>query len=717
MSASITGQQKRHDVAGMSPGARRTTVFAVSLLLLFGVACGDYGGGSGGGGGTTAAAPPPSAPGVSDTENQAAFEASGVYGLLTQHCSTCHVNGPGFPAIAHDDPTTAYRAVWDTQKVNLRSVGNSRLVLRLSPEQHQCWSNCADDADEMMVAVQAWADAVAAGSGGTAVEGVISSAAASLANGVEDTSNERYEENVIALYDFKEGGGDTAFDKSDVMPAMDLTLQGDVNWMSNYGVDIVEGSVRATREASRKLYDRIADPDTGSQQFAVEAWVIAANVDQEGPARIITYSQGTGNRNFTVGQNLYNYVFRNRALSDGLSNNGTPALETYDDDQDLQATLQHVVMTMDQYRGRRVYVNGRWTDDVDEIEPGRLFNWNPEYTFLLGNETGNDRPWEGKLQLVAIYDYALTDEQIQQNFDAGIGKRLLLRFDLGAWLGAGSYMEYAVTEFDEFSYLFCAPKLVTPASGTVRVGGMRVAVNGQAPVAGQAFSNTDVLVTSGQTVSETCSIISKSIGPDDDVFHLEFEYLGTFEDPEDPGLPLPLPPPTISSETLPDVGVRSFSRINDSMAALTSVDPNTSNVRSTYQELEQQLPSTFDLRTFTSSAQVGIAKLALEYCDTLVESPGLRGQKFPGFDFGEDAVTALNDPVNRDRITDPLIDDMVGIDVVSQPDPALVEAELDTMIDELIAGCSPATCGADRTQTVVKAACSAVLSSAVVSIH
>ncbi len=37
--------------------------------------------------------------------------------------------------------------------------------------------------------------------------------------------------------------------------------------------------------------------------------------------------------------------------------------------------LQHVVMTFDQFRGRRIYVNGRWTDDLDESDAGRLWTW------------------------------------------------------------------------------------------------------------------------------------------------------------------------------------------------------------------------------------------------------------------------------------------------------------------------------------------------------
>ena len=61
----------------------------------------------------------------------------------------------------------------------------------------------------------------------------------------------------------------------------------------------------------------------------------------------------------------------------------------------------------------------------------------------------NDRLWLGKVQLVAIYDLALTQAQIEQNFDAGVGKRLIMRFDVSAWAGAGSFIEFMVSEFDD----------------------------------------------------------------------------------------------------------------------------------------------------------------------------------------------------------------------------------------------------------------------------
>ena len=38
-----------------------------------------------------------------------------------------------------------------------------------------------------------------------------------------------------------------------------------------------------------------------SGEYSIEAWVVPANVTQEGPARIISYSAGDSNRNFTLG--------------------------------------------------------------------------------------------------------------------------------------------------------------------------------------------------------------------------------------------------------------------------------------------------------------------------------------------------------------------------------------------------------------------------------
>jgi hypothetical protein len=702
----------------------RAALPGLALLLLLAPGCGQYSGGdppSGSGGAATATAVAPPDPTVAMNSF-----ATTVYPLLTQYCGPeCHVGRgtEGTPLIAHADLATAYSAVVDTQKVSFTNPAASRLVRRLVADFHHCWSNCMADGAVMEAAIAAWAaDIDSSGGGGTPVEGGLFSNALTLNDGQEDPGDRRYSGHLIALWEFKEGTGDTAYDTSGVAPAIDLLLEGP-DWMSNYGISIESGMAIAPVSSSRKLLDRIAAAGEGSQQYTVEAWVIPDNTDQEGPARIVSYSRNTGNRNFTLGQVLYQYDFRNRALQPEISLNGTPSLQTYDGDQDVQATRQHVVITFDQFRGRRIYVNGRWTDDLDEQDPGRLWNWDPDARFVLGNEVTGDRQWVGRIQLAAVYDQVLTEQQIRQNFNAGVGKRLLLSFDVSAWLGPGSFIEVSVSEFDDYSYLFCTPTLVTPGATGFSVQNLRIMVNGSIPVQGQAFRHMNTLVNGPrQELSSTCSIIAKPEGgaPDTDEFALAFEVLGAYEDPVDPEI---LPPGGISvfDDPLPDNGIRDFARINQTMAAVTGVSPATPVVESTYQGLTQQLPSGYDLRAFSSSHQVGVAKLALEYCDQAVDSPTLRAQLAPGFLYDSDVATAL-DAAGQATLIQGMGLAILGQNLVtplaSQPTVAEVMPYLQTMIGELTANCGVSiTCDATRTQTIAKATCAALLSSAAATIH
>ena len=54
--------------------------------------------------------------------------------------------------------------------------------------------------------------------------------------------------------------------------------------------------------------------------------------------------------------------------------------------------------------------------------------------------------------------------------------------------------------------------------------------------------------------------------------------------------------------------------------------------------------------------------------------------------------------------------------IPNQPDPALVRAEVDTLVTTLVAGCPPA-CDEIRTRAIVKAACVGVLASGAVTIY
>ncbi len=477
----------------------------LTLALAFTAAgCGDYGGsdtdtsvlGNNVGGGTP--------DGLSVAEQVTAFEST-VYPLLDQYCVDCHGgSGPGAPQIAHPDVATAWSAVVDSQKVNFSDPSASRLVRRLAVDFHFCWSDCSSNAAEMLAQIMAWQAAIeAAGgtTGGVDVNG-LQSETRMISNGVEELGAERADDGTIARWEFKEQTGTTAFDTSGVTPAMDLTLEGPT-LMSAYGIDITTGRAIASAAASRKLYDRLADQSTGTQAYSVEMWISNLNTTQEGPARIISYSANSGSRNFMLGQVQYQYFVRNRAYTNESNGNGGPDLETYDVDQDAQATLQHVVITYDQLSGRKIFVDGMWTEDLDPIGPGRLWNWSSNHRLVMGNDVSNDRQWLGQIRFAAVYDRPLTPAAIMQNYEAGIGKRLTLSFDVSQWTGGNSRIEFSVTELDGYSYLFCSPTFVTDSAAPIRIQNLRVSLNGIIPVAGQGFINMNALVTGGAAAALT----------------------------------------------------------------------------------------------------------------------------------------------------------------------------------------------------------------------
>jgi hypothetical protein len=67
-----------------------------------------------------------------------------------------------------------------------------------------------------------------------------------------------------------------------------------------------------------------------------------------------------------------------------------------------------------------LYVNSKpkYTGD----RPGELGLWAESNLFLLANELSEERPWNGTFYLVAIYNRALDENEVEKNYKAGFGK-------------------------------------------------------------------------------------------------------------------------------------------------------------------------------------------------------------------------------------------------------------------------------------------------------
>jgi hypothetical protein len=644
-----------------------------------------------------------------------ALFGSTVHPLLEQYCARCHVSTAAAaqsPYFASSDVDEAYAAA--KVKINLDQPALSRLIVRLRQEFHNCWSDCAANADTMEAAVTAFANQVPA----TQVDAsLVVSKALRLPDGIVASGGNRYTSNMIGLWEFKTGSGSIAYDTSGVEPALNLNLSGDVTWVGGWGINVRTGKAQGSTSASRKLHDLIK----ATGEYTIEAWVAPGNVAQE-DSRIVSYSGGTTTRNFMLGQTLYSYDFYNR--STGTNSNGDPKLTTAAADEDLQATLQHVVVTYDPVRGRRIYVNGEPTGDLDPVAGGTLGDWDDTFAFVLGNEVSGDRQFQGVFRLVAVYNRVLTEPQIQTNFQAGVGEKFYLLFSISHLVNVPqAYILLEVSQFDSYSYLFEKPTFIsldpTATPGSIPVAGMRIGVNGAEADVGQAYRTIDTTISDsqygplGQPLANIGTVIALEKGPDADEFFLTFDVLGTHRNVRLDPIPL-APAPPADVQRAADVGLRVFDELNATMSELTGIATTDPGVAATYTTIKQSLPTIETVDTFVSAHPVAVAQLSIQYCNALVESSSARTAFFPGFDFNAAPSSAFA-PAGRAVVLDSLVGRMLRTGVATEPDAAGVRSDLDTLITRLSA-CGNA-CPAGRTETVVKASCAALLGSAATLLH
>lgn len=657
--------------------------------------------------------PPLKDPGASKNfpQSNALFAGGGVYSASVRYCAECHAEGaesPQAPYFASDDIDIAYAA--SRSKIDLNKPSASRLVVRLREEFHNCWSDCAQNA-------QQFEDAIAAMAAQIPLSAInpdwIVSKALQLADGTVSNSQGRVDNNLIARWQFKTGSGNIAFDTSGLSPAADLQISGNVEWLAGWGLRITNGKAQASTAGSRKIHEQISS----SGEFSIEAWVAPANVTQEGPAMMLSYAGSASERNFGLGQTLYNYNFLMRHQNSDAS--GNPALSTADADQILQASLQHVVASFHPVDGQRIYVNGELVASNDESTV--LEAWDDSFALAIGNEVSNDRPWQGSIRFLAIHRRALDAEAINTNFDAGVGQSFYLPFSIAHLSGQeDQYLVFKVSLFDNHAYLFHEPIFTSIQGNTtasnIDTRGLRIGVNGKHPENGQAYKRLTMQLSdsNGQTLSSIGTVIPVENGSELDEFFLSWEGFGERSYEFEEAAAAAAAPADDSIEQA-DIGLRTFDEINASMAAITGVGRADPAIANLYAEIRQQLPSITDIETYNSSQQMAMTQLAIQYCDALLENRGsISREEFFGnelnFTSSQSNLAGISEASWRTGLINPLLDRTLGQSLSSQPEREPVTAELLQLIDTL-STCDGA-CPDNRIRTIAKASCAASLGSA-----
>lgn len=224
-------------------------------------------------------------------------------------------------------------------------------------------------------------------------------------------SRERITRDLLALYTFERPADGVIRDRSGFKESLDLKIEKAQGITFHGGRAQVTSSARISSiQPARKIVEAVKQ----SGELSIEAWVKPHDTKQAGPARIVTVSADPGQRDFTLSQEGAHYDVRLRTTNTDA--NGTPSI--FSPDGSLQTELTHVVYTRNQEGSARIYVNGKAA--VAQPVAGRLDNWSAEYRLSLLNELTDNRPWLGELHLAAVYGRALTEQEIGQNFAAGV---------------------------------------------------------------------------------------------------------------------------------------------------------------------------------------------------------------------------------------------------------------------------------------------------------
>jgi hypothetical protein len=655
--------------------------------------------------------------------DSSAFAAT-VWPITHKNCVRCH-STTADPAVEqspyHADPSLAIAYPAAIPKIDFTGCAgsggnnggtcgtNSRLYQRLLTDNHNCWTTCAADSATMLAAIQAFAATL---SPSNLDPNLVTSKALSLTQGTIASGASRYDADTIAKYEFQSVVNNTTFDTSGVDPSADLTISGNVTLAGGWGINVgAGGKAQATTQSSQKIYNFIQ----ATGEFSVEAWVAPALVAAD-KSYMVSYSGGDTARNFTLGQTNQDYDFMLRASSTALT--GLPQLQTPNAAMALQASLQHVVLTYDAVNGRQIYVNGVLVPAPDAQKGGTISNWDSTFALVLGNEVSGDRSWQGLIKFVAIHSRAMSAAQIMQNFNAGVGERYYVLFNVSTVTGVSqSYVMFTVSQYDSFGYLFYQPTFIsldpTVTSSnlpSIPVQGLRIGLNGGVPQVGQAYIPLKTTITpanytaQGEVLSSIGTVIGLQGGPATDQFFLTFDVLGSHTNvvvEASPSIPAPAPGPVVA-----DVGVRTFAQINSTLSVLTGVPTTDPNVVATYQAVQQQLPPTPTLEGFSSANQVGIAQLAIQYCNVAANTPSLQTALF-GAPLSASQFTSAG---GINSVTSAIAAKVLGNAPNSQPAALTITTELSSLIGKL---CTTNSCTTSKgTSAVAAAACATALGSA-----
>ena len=239
-----------------------------------------------------------------------------------------------------------------------------------------------------------------------------------------EPKDKRISSGIQVLYDFQEKSGTIINDNSGTGSQLNLNISNvdSVEWKT-YGLDLIGKASIISNSAATKIINSC----TTSNEITIEAWIKPSSMNNGGS--IVSCTVDQSNRNFLFSHLPTDQTYECRLRTSKTALNGTPFVKTAAGS--VQDSLTHVVYTRDIDGNVNFYVNNKLSGSG--YIGGDLSNWNSAYKLALGSEVNGQNNWKGLLNLVAVYNRALSTAEIGQNFSMGpIGSNLEAPTNLSA---------------------------------------------------------------------------------------------------------------------------------------------------------------------------------------------------------------------------------------------------------------------------------------------
>jgi VanZ family protein len=193
-------------------------------------------------------------------------------------------------------------------------------------------------------------------------------------------------------------------------------VKNDVRWIKNSnGIEFLKKGQTVSNSLPQENIDRLVK----GSGLTLELWLQTEDLNQTGPATIFSYSGDFALCNFIVVQLRDKLIMRLRTTKTDLYGIN-PHLAIPDVFTSKSMRYIGIVYKLSE---QKVYINGVQKARSDTLK-GSLSNWDNSYRLTIGNDVTGSRPWKGEIYYVAVYNRALTDREIHNNYLSGFQSKI-----------------------------------------------------------------------------------------------------------------------------------------------------------------------------------------------------------------------------------------------------------------------------------------------------